>query len=110
VTGADGIAHYDPSPSLKYRQHGQNVIGSNAGFPQRWAGCWRFFGCRLNTWNDTNIEALNSVRHLLAPSSLVTLDQFARARKARLPNRIYLLWESVLESFGIFVGSFLRRI
>jgi hypothetical protein len=71
---------------------------------------------RVVTWNDTNIEALNKMRHLLTPSSVATLDQFAQARKTQLPKRLYLLWkagayrQSVLDNIGIVLGSLLGRV
>jgi glycosyltransferase involved in cell wall biosynthesis len=116
VTGVGGIAHYDPWPSTKYRQHEQNLFGSNAGLHRRFLRLRAFVEGRFNLWNDVNIKALNSVRHLLSPSSLATLDRFARARKAPLPKRLYLLWnagvyrQSVFDNIGILVGSFFGRI
>jgi glycosyltransferase involved in cell wall biosynthesis len=116
VTGAGGIARYDPLPSMKYRQHQQNLIGSNVGLRQRSRRLWAFFGGRVILWNNTNIIALNRMRHLLSPSSLVTLDRFARARMSPLPKRLYLLWkagvyrQSAFDNIGIFIGSLFGRI
>ena len=36
VSGADGFIHYDPRPFVRYRQHDENVIGSNLGWKARW--------------------------------------------------------------------------
>lgn len=116
VTGAGGIARYDPWPSVKYRQHGHNLVGSNVGLRQRSLRLRAFIEGRVIRWNDTNIKALNRMRHLLLPSSLATLDQFARARKSFLPRRLYLLWkagvyrQSIFENIGIFVGALFGRI
>lgn len=35
VTGAGGTVHFDPKPSLLYRQHGGNQIGATAALPVR---------------------------------------------------------------------------
>jgi hypothetical protein len=116
VTGVGGITRYDPWPSVKYRQHEHNLVGSNVGMRQRTLRLRAFAKGRVVTWNDTNIEALNKMRHLLTPSSVATLDQFAQARKTQLPKRLYLLWkagayrQSVLDNIGIVVGSLLGRI
>lgn len=116
VTGAGGVAHYAPLPTVKYRQHELNLVGSNSGFYQRYVRLRAFVRGRFMEWNEINIEALNQVRHLLTPSSLATLDRFARARKTRLLSRLLLLWragvyrQSPLESLSIFVGSFFARI
>jgi glycosyltransferase involved in cell wall biosynthesis len=116
VTGVGGITRYDPWPSVKYRQHEHNLVGSNVGMRQRTLRLRAFAKGRVVTWNDTNIEALNKMRHLLTPSSVATLDQFAQARKTQLPKRLYLLWkagayrQSVLDNIGIVLGSLLGRI
>ena len=116
VTGVGGIAHYDPWPSTKYRQHGQNLVGSNSGLLERIRRLRSLVEGRFTLWNDTNIEALSRMRRLLSPESLATLDRFARARTSMLPRRLYLLWksgvyrQSVLESVGLFGGAFLGRI
>jgi glycosyltransferase involved in cell wall biosynthesis len=116
VTGIGGVAHFDPYPSLKYRQHGGNLVGSNTGLHQRLRRLWLFAQGRVIFWNDINIKALNEIRHLLSPSSLATFDRFILARKSALPKRLYLLWrsgvyrQSAFENFGIFVGSIFERI
>jgi glycosyltransferase involved in cell wall biosynthesis len=116
VTGIGGVAHYDPWPSVKYRQHGQNLIGSNIGLRQRLIRLRAFAGGRVIIWNDNNIKALSGIRHLLSPTSLATLDRFARARESGLPKRLYLLWkagvyrQSILENIGTFVGALFGRI
>jgi glycosyltransferase involved in cell wall biosynthesis len=116
VTGVGGVTRYDPWPSVKYRQHEHNLVGSNVGMRQRTLRLRAFAKGRVVTWNDTNIAALNKMRHLLTPSSVATLDQFAEARKTQLPKRLYLLWkagayrQSVLDNIGIVVGSLLGRV
>ena len=34
TSAAGGAVHYDPDVSVGYRQHGSNLIGSNAGLTQ----------------------------------------------------------------------------
>ena len=116
VTGAGGIVHYDPWPSLKYRQHQQNLFGTNTGWHQRSLRLQALMEGRFAKWNDVNIIALNRMRHLLTPSSLVTLDQFATARKSTMLKRMYLLWkagvyrQTIFENIAIFLGCLFRRI
>lgn len=116
VSGVGGVTNYDPWPSVKYRQHGQNLIGSNVGLRQRSLRLRAFAGGRVIMWNDTNIKALSGIRHLLSPTSLATFDRFVRARKSALLKRIYLLWksgvyrQSVFDNIGIFIGALFGRI
>jgi glycosyltransferase involved in cell wall biosynthesis len=116
VTGVGGVARYDSWPSVKYRQHEENLFGSNIGFRQRFLRLRALLEGRVIMWNDTNIQALNRTRSLLTPSNLTTLDRFACARKSALPRRLYLLWragvyrQSVLDNIGIFVGFLFGRV
>lgn len=116
VTGIGGIAHFDTYLSVKYRQHGSNLVGSNIGLPQRLLRLRAFAGGRVTIWNDINIKALSEIRHLLSPSNLATLELFTRARKSALPKRFYLLWksgvyrQSAFDNFGIVIGSIFGRI
>jgi glycosyltransferase involved in cell wall biosynthesis len=116
VTGIGGVAHFDPYPTLKYRQHGGNLLGANRGLHQRLHRFSLFAQGRVLGWNDTNISALSQIRHLLSPSSLATFDRFVEARKSPLPKRLYLLWrsgvyrQSAFETFGILVGAILKKI
>ncbi len=116
ITGAGGIAHYDPWPSLKYRQHGQNLVGSNIGLRARLVRLMAFAGGRVIGWNAINIAALSSVRRLLHPDNVRVLDRFAQARSAGLLMRPYLLWragvyrQGLVETIGLYLGALLGRI
>lgn len=116
VTGIGGSAHYDPRPSLKYRQHGQNLVGSNIGWRARLVRLFAFAGGRVVMWNDTNIVVLNKVRDLLKPENADTLDLFASARRGSLAQRVYLTWksgvyrQSTLENIGLFLGAIFGRL
>jgi glycosyltransferase involved in cell wall biosynthesis len=111
VTGAGGKAFYDPVPSLKYRQHERNLIGSNKGPRQRLLRAVAFANRRMKGWNDVNLEALDKMRSLLSQPALTTLDRFALARRSPLPRRIYLLRRSGIyrqnarETIGVFLGA-----
>ena len=116
VMGVGGVVRYNPWPSVKYRQHEHNLVGSNVGMRQRSLRLKAFVGGRVILWNDTNIKALSKMQRLLLPSSAAVLDRFARARKAMVPKRQYLLWragvhrQTVAESASIFIGSLFGRI
>lgn len=116
VTGVGGIVHYDPWPSLKYRQHGQNLVGSNAGIRARFARLIAFANGRFVKWNDTNIAMLNRLRHFLTPENTTVLDTFSMSRDAPLAKRAFLLWssgvfrQSPLESLGLFIALLNGRL
>lgn len=116
VTAAGGSAFYDPLPSVKYRQHSQNLIGSNRGIRQRITRTVAFGSGRWRRWNDASVTALGEIRCLFTPSALATLDDFSLARRSKLIDRMRLLWrsgvyrQSATETIAMYVGAIFRRI
>ena len=116
ITGIGGVAHYDPWPSLKYRQHGQNIVGSNIGLRARLIRLRAFANGRVVSWNRINLAFLTRMSASLTPENAVVLERFARARQASLAMRMYLIWksgvyrQSSIENIGLFVGALFGRL
>ncbi len=88
VTGAGGQVFYDPCPTVCHRQHPANVTGAGVGLRAKALRLRLLVSGQMRRWTDTNIDALNKVRHLLTPESLVQLDVFAAARKSWMVPRL----------------------
>lgn len=93
VTGSGGMIHYDPEPSVLYRQHASNLVGSNRGLAALlsrahlvWDGGWA-------RWTDRHLAALEAAGDLLTPSSRAMVRRFAELRRGRLSDRWRLLTE-----------------
>lgn len=116
VTGVGGVAHYDPWPSLQYRQHGQNLVGSNIGLRARVVRMLALANGRVVGWNKVNIATLGAMRSRLEPANAASLDSFAGARTAAPPRRLMLLLKSGvyrqgwIENVGMYVGSLLGKL
>ncbi len=117
VSAAGGMVHYDPQPMLKYRQHPDNVIGSNLGWRARLTRLRLLLTGRFRDWNDTNIAALRQLpAHLIMPRNREVLELFAKARTASLLKRLYFLKKSgvyrqtSLDDLGLLVATILKRI
>jgi glycosyltransferase involved in cell wall biosynthesis len=116
ITGVGGVAHYDPWPCLKYRQHGKNLVGSNVGWRARIVRLMAFAKGRLITWNDINLKVLDSVKNQLAPESIVTLERYAKARHASSPTGLWLMWtsgvyrQSRIETLGLFAAAIFGKL
>lgn len=116
VTGIGGIVHYDPRPSLKYRQHGQNIVGANIGWRARLVRLSAFAGGRVVLWNKTNLRVLDQMHGQLTPANARVVDLYARAREASWPMRPWLVWksgvyrQSLVENIGLFVGALFGKI
>lgn len=95
VTAVGGVAIYDPIPSVKYRQHADNVLGSNQGARARIRRILMLFESKYKHWNDMNISALMQLSSGLNESAKATLDHFVAARSAQsLATRLRQLRQS----------------
>jgi hypothetical protein len=90
VSAAGGMVHYDPQPMLKYRQHPENLIGSNLGWRAQFIRIRMMLGGRFHDWNATNIAALRRLpAHLLQQKNREVLTLFTKARCA--PSQTFVL-------------------
>jgi glycosyltransferase involved in cell wall biosynthesis len=95
VSAAGGTVHYDPQPTLKYRQHPNSLIGSSLGWRARLSRIRMMFQRRFQNWNALNISALRRLPpRLVQPKNREILALFAKARCASLPKRLYYLRKS----------------
>jgi glycosyltransferase involved in cell wall biosynthesis len=95
VSAAGGMIRYDARPMVKYRQHSNNLIGSNLGWRARFARFDMMLKGRFHNWNTVNIAALGRLpADLLQPKNREVLAFFAKARCASLPKRLYYLRKS----------------
>ena len=116
VTAAGGEVIYDARPSLHYRQHTSNIVGSNRGFRARITRTRRALQNRSRNWNSINITALNTVRQLITPENLAILDRFSLAREAALIPRCRGLLQSgvytqtVAGDISLIAAALLKKI
>tara|TARA_R110001592_G_scaffold215025_2_gene468290 strand:+ start:60173 stop:61081 length:909 start_codon:yes stop_codon:yes gene_type:complete len=116
VAGAGGTVIYDPEPSISYRQHGHNLIGSNMSFRERVARLRMVLRSRNREWNDRHVNTLQQCRLLLAPDNLEVLEQFSSARNEGLIPRLLGVWNSgiyaqtLLGNLGMIAATFLKKI
>jgi glycosyltransferase involved in cell wall biosynthesis len=116
VTAIGGIAIYDPRPSLKYRQHGANILGTNQGMQARINRFFMLFDSQFKRWNEINIAALKRFPRDLETGNRRTLDRFGDSRDARFPTtRLIRLYQSgvyrqtLLSNLGLIVACVLRK-
>jgi len=116
VSGCGGQIFYDSTPTLRYRQHENNTLGTNLLWPGRLGRIRMLFQGRFKQWNDTNIAAIKSMQHKLTPDNLRRLEQFSAAREMRLPARLFYLMQSgiyrqtMLGNLGLITAAILRKL
>ena len=116
VSGCGGRVHYDPWPSVRYRQHGQNLSGSNLSLGGRWRRARLLMAGEFRGWVDSNLERLARVKHRMPAHNLAVLDEFVQARQRRLPGRLIGFWRSgihrqtALGNFGLAVAALFNKL
>ena len=115
VTGCGGRVHYDPEPTVRYRQHGQNQFGSNVSLTEQLKRVRQLMQGRYRSWIDANLKALMRVRHRFTPESQQVLDGVIHARSRWIGARLLglshcgLYRQSRLGQFGLWVAAVLNR-
>ncbi len=88
ISGCGGDVIYDESPTIKYRQHTSNIIGSNLGWRARFRRINGLFDGHFQKWIQCNLDALNVMRLPLTDENRLILETFIRARSATFFERI----------------------
>lgn len=116
ITGVGGKVHYDPVPSLKYRQHASNLIGSNIGWQARWRRVVDLFQGQFKVWTDLNIQALMGCKNFLTAENQWLLEQFILARNASWIERIVKMKkigvyrQTLLGHLGLLAGILFNKV
>lgn len=116
VAGCGGKVFHDHHPEIRYRQHGDNLIGSNIGWIARFARIRLLLRGSFKNWNELNIRAMQRIRHRLTTENRTILDEFSLARHSWiLPRLIGILRckiyrQTLLGNMGLMAAIFLKRI
>ncbi|MBM7063156.1 glycosyltransferase family 2 protein [Pseudomonas sp. UL073] len=116
VSGCGGQVFYNPEPTIRYRQHERNLMGSNSSLNDRLKRLGQMFAGTFREWNDANLHALAPLRNLLTRDNQTTLELFEQARHASLPQRALLLQRSgvyrqtLTGNLGLAAATLLQRI
>lgn len=116
ITGCGGRVHYDPYPTVRYRQHDSNQFGANISIKAQVQRANELLRGRFRNWVDANVRALQRVRHLLTPENRRVLDEFQQARSRHLLARLQGLRragvyrQSWRGNMGIVLASLINRL
>lgn len=116
VSGVGGHVYYDPVPSIDYRQHGGNLVGSNMGWQARFLRIRLLMQGRLRNWTAQHMRFLDQAEGLLTPHNRQVLAYFRRARSSSLFERIRggiksgVFRQTRIDHAGIMAAILLRRV
>ncbi|ANN69106.1 glycosyl transferase family 2 [Bordetella bronchialis] len=116
ISAAGGTIVYDPQPSLLYRQHGGNLIGSNQGLGARLARVRLLLKGQLREWIDANVAGLGRIQGRLPYAQLQIFLEFDSSRHGGIIRRLAGLRRSgvyrqtVGGNIGLIVASFFKKL
>lgn len=116
VSGCNGRIYYDETPTVLYRQHSLNCIGTNRGFLNNSKRAKELWRGRYQGWIDNNIISLQVISHRFTAENRTTLERFTKARKNRLFGRFWgfigsgVYRQTLLGNLGLIVAVIMRRV
>ena len=116
ISGFGGNVYYDPKPSLLYRQHNNNQMGTNKSWNGRISRFFQLLKGDFKACMDCNISSLNIIKEILNDENKSVLEDFSKARKSNFIKRIYLYNKSgvyrqnLIGSFIFFILFIFNRI
>lgn len=116
ISSCGGRVHYDPHPTVRYRQHDANQFGGNIDPVAQYQRARQLLQGRFRGWVNANLKALQRVRHLMTPENREALDEFAAARQRWVGARLLGLWRSgihrqtLLGNIGITLAALINRL
>ena len=117
ISASGGEIIFDPFKSVKYRQHGKNIIGGNQKLKDKIRRFTNFFNGSFKEWNNINIINLLKNKKLIHKKNLKTLQMYIDARnekniflKILLFKKTGVFRQSLLENFIFSIGVILNKI
>ena len=88
VTAVGGRILYDSVPTVSYRMHARNVIGSNESPVAMMLRAHMLWQGRFKSWADMNVAALARIESLMTDESRKTFELFRQSRKKTCSPRV----------------------
>jgi len=116
VTACGGRVHYDPVPTVRYRQHGKNLVGSNSDARSRLIRIKMLWNGRFKQLTDQHIRALDKIVLEMTTENKRVLASFERARNSRLVPRLLefarigLYRQTLVGNLGLIAATLFNKV
>jgi len=116
VAGSGGTVFYSREPSVLYRQHKSNQIGSSNGIFSKVFRIHLLLNGQFRQWMTTNTSALEKVSGILTPENRKILREFQVSRNQSLFIRMYGLWktgvyrQTLAGNFALAAACILKKV
>ena len=89
ISGCGGKVIYDPEPRVLYRNHADNLIGSNQGLRASYVRLIAVLNNRFSDWNDENTKEIQRIIKYLTPENQNVFRKFLLWRTKTGPRALY---------------------
>ena len=116
ITGVGGNVLFDINPSISYRQHIGNIVGSNRGLNASLKRVQGILNGEYKIWNALNTFYLNKNINYLSDENKKTLKAFKKIQEGGFFIRLYNFFKSgiyrqtKIQSFALFLAAILKKI
>ena len=116
ISGAGGAVYYDKVPLVKYRQHKNNIHGSNISLKGIIFRIYHLYFGTLRDWISSNIFALQGNSLLLTKENLFVLERFIKIRDKSIFKRfryyksLGIYRQTLIGNIAIFIAIIFRRV
>ncbi|ERK07431.1 Alpha-L-Rha alpha-1,3-L-rhamnosyltransferase [Pantoea sp. AS-PWVM4] len=111
----NGVVIYDKNPRILYRQHDQNLVGSNIGFLSKVTRFRRLFAGEFKAWSAINCLALDLIKERMPGDNKISYthylnlnDDFLKRIRSFFQGSFYR--QSFLETCAFFVMNLFRKL
>ncbi len=116
VSAAGGAVYYDETPQVRYRVHGENVVGANTGLRNRLRRLYMLSRGRFQRWSDMHVAALEPFRPHMTAGNRALFDLFRASRQRGFFGRqigflnsgVYR--QTFLDNLGLIVAIWAKKI
>ena len=102
VSGCGGEVFYDSYPAVRYRQHANNLVGTNKSFISKVNRLKKIIEGRYREWNVINLNAVEVSEEKLTRNNLEIIKNFKIARNGKLIERVTALKKSTVRRQSMF--------
>ncbi|MGK3114167.1 glycosyltransferase family 2 protein [Candidatus Pantoea formicae] len=111
----NGTVIYDKQPNILYRQHDQNLVGSNTGMMSKFTRFNRLFAGEFKSWSKMNCVALECIKEKMPIENKLDYERF-NALNSGLLNRVsnFIIGgfyrQSFIETCAFFIMNVFRKL
>lgn len=116
VTGSGGLMVYDPYPTIRYRQHANNLYGSNVSLKAMAKRVRKMLAGDFRQWNAQNLAALRARSALLHEDSRRLIELFEQTRHGSGLRRVWNLYragiyrQTLAGQLGLIFAAAVKRM